>query len=246
MYKQSLPEYKTLFNSAPWMVRDSLHYQFHYFAESLAEREIEHIIETQEGAFQKILHFLEIKAPEQKISYYLYPDTETKKELMGSPWFAQSIYNDFAIHALYTEEHRVIGPHEDTHLVSLPLGLSIGFLQEGLAEYLVGHDWYGNTFSQAVHEVINDSQFTISPDLLTTHQAWADTNDTFARQYYALSALFADYMIATYGKERYLKLYSSLLRDATTEGNELQYKSILNNESRKVFENWKMWLFSRD
>jgi len=201
MYKQSLPEYKTLFNDAPWVVRGSSHYQFHYFTVSLAEREIEHIIKTQENALQKILNFLELEAPSEKIAYYFYPSIEIKEELMGSKWFAEAIYNDFAVHALYTEEHRVIGPHEDTHLVSLPLGLSIGFLQEGLAEYLVGHDWYGNTFSQTVHEVLDDNQFTISPDLLTTHQAWTDTNDTYARQYYALSALFADYMIATYGKK---------------------------------------------
>lgn len=246
MYNQSLPGFKTLYKNAPWVVRGSLHYQFHYFEGSLAEREIEHIIRTQEDAFQKILHFLELEAPSEKIAYYFYPSIEIKEELMGSPWFAQAIYNDFAVHALYTEEHRVIGPHEDTHLLSLPLGLSIGFLQEGLAEYLVGHDWYGNTFSQTVHEVLNDTQFTISPDLLTTHQAWTDTNDTYARQYYALSALFADYMIATYGKERYLKLYSSLLRDATAESNEQQYKSILNTESKIVFENWRVWLISKD
>lgn len=246
MYKQSLPGYKTLFNDAPWVVRDSVHYRFHYFKGSLAEREIEHIMRTQEDALQKILNFLELEVSSEKIAYYFYPSIEIKEELMGSTWYAQSVYNDFAVHALYTEEHRVIGPHEDTHLVSLPLGLSIGFLHEGLAEYLVGHDWYGNTFSQTVHEVLNDVQFTISPYILTTHKAWIDTNDTYARQYYALSALFADYMIATYGKEKYLKLYSSLLRDATTESNELQYKSILNTESRKVFEDWKIWLFSKN
>ncbi len=246
MYKQSLPGFKTLFNSVPWVVRGSLHYQFHYFAGSLAEREIEHIIKTQEDAFQKILSFLELEAPSEKIAYYFYPSIEIKEELMGSGWFAQAIYNDFAVHALYTEEHRVIGPHEDTHLVSLPLGLSIGFLQEGLAEYLVGHDWFGNSFIDAIHEVTDDEHFAISQALLTDHQAWIDTDDTYARQNYALSALFTEYMIETYGKEKCLKLYSSLLRNVTAENNELHYKSILNTESKKVFENWKMWLFPKD
>jgi hypothetical protein len=246
MYKQSLPGFKTLFNSAPWVVRGSLHYQFHYFTGSLAEREIEHIIKTQEDAFQKILSFLELEAPSEKIAYYFYPSIEIKEELMGSEWFAQAIYNDFAVHALYTEEHRVIGPHEDTHLVSLPLGLSIGFLQEGLAEYLVGHDWFGDSFIDAIHEVADDEHFAISQALLTDHQAWVDTNDTYARQYYALSALFTEYMIAIYGKEKYLELFKSLSRDKGTKDNGQQYKIILGTEYEEVFEHWKTWLDSKN
>src|SRR3989338_7856792 len=39
--------------------------------------------------------------------------------------------------------------HEDTHLLSLPWGLAIGFFQEGLAEYLKGHNWHGQP-----HEIL--------------------------------------------------------------------------------------------
>jgi len=238
MYNQSLPGFKTLFNSAPWVVRGSSHYQFHYFKGSLAEREIEHIIKTQEDAFQKILSFLELEAPSEKIAYYFYPSIEIKEELMGSKWFAQAIYNDFAVHTLYTEGHRVIGPHEDTHLLSLPLGLTIGFLQEGLAEYLVGHDWYGNSFLNTIREAIGNEQFTISPDLLTSHQSWVDTNDEYAREYYALAAHFSNYLIEKYGRNNYLKLYSNLSRDKSPEENAAYYTSVFGIAYKKIFSDW--------
>lgn len=236
MYEQSLPGYTTAFKKVSWVVHESAHYRFHYFKDSLAEKEIEYIEQTQEKAYAKITKFLDLPSyPDAKIGYYLYPDAQTKGRLMGSSWFAQSIYNDFAVHALYTEEHRVIGPHEDTHLLSLPLGLSIGFLQEGLAEYLVGHDWYGNPFVETLREVRDDKGFKVAADLPTTHQTWADTGDNYARQYYALAALFTACLIEKCGREKYLQLYQSLKRGATQEENEARYIEIFDNNSRELF-----------
>lgn len=238
MYDQHLPGYRTDFKNASWEIRESDHYRFHYFKDSLAEKEIERIVQTQEDAFRKIIDFLQVPSPEKKIDYYLYSNTATKEHLMGSPWFAQSIYDDFSVHALYMEEDRVIGPHEDTHLLSLPLGLSIGFFQEGLAERMVGHDWYGNSFRDTVREALSDARFVATPNLLTSHQAWTDTNNECARQYYSLAALFSNYVIDTYGKEKYIALYSSLKRDAASAENESHYLRILGVSSKELFEHF--------
>ena len=239
MYEQQLPGYTTAFKDAPWGTRDSAHYRFHYFKNSLAEKEIEKIVEVQERAYQQIVAFLELPSVDGKISYYLYPDAETKEKLMGTPWFAQSIYNDFAVHTLYTEKDRVIGPHEDAHLLSLPLGLSIGFLQEGFAERMVGHDWYGNDFADVVKEAFTNERFVISPDLLTSHDAWIATNDDLARQYYALAALFSEYLLNNFGKERYLLLYKTLQRKSAPQENERAYQEILGINSQ---ESWEQFL----
>ena len=237
MPKQQLDNYRTDFKSASWEVRDSAHYLFHYFKNSLAEKEIEHIAETQENAYALITTFLELPSyPEQKISYYLYPDSQTKERLMGSPWFAQAVYTDFLIHALYTEEDKVIGPHEDTHLLSLPLGLSIGFLQEGLAEYMVGHDWYGNQFHEVMQEAQKNDAFKILDDLPTSHQAWLDTDDAYARQYYSLAALFTSFLIKNYGKDAYLKLYTSLGRECSKAENEARYLELFNAPARDLLK----------
>ncbi len=239
MFEQHLPGYIEAFKTAPWIVRESPHYRSHYVAGSLAEKEIDYIVETQEKACVDILDFLNLPAPERSISYYFYPDADTKKRLMGNPWFAQSVYADFAVHALYTEEHRIIGPHEDMHLLSLPLGLAVGFIQEGLAERMVGHDWFGNSFTGTVREAMSDQHFTFSPDLLVSHQAWLDTPDDFARQYYALAALFSDYLITRFGKEAYFKFYTALQRGATPDENGWQYESVLGIGPDALFTDFK-------
>lgn len=236
---QHILGYTTAFKDAPWEVRESSHYCFHYLKDSLAEKEIANIVQTQEDAYTKITEFLGLSSyPEKKIDYYLYPDTGTKERLMGSSWFAQSVYEDFAVHTLYTEQDRVVGPHEDTHLLSLPLGLSIGFLQEGLAEYMVGHDWYGNPFSEVAHKVFADEKFVFSPDLPTSHQAWLDTDDAYARQYYSLAALFTDFLIQTYGKEKYFSLYSGLKRGNSPSENESRYVEIFDVSSQNLFDDY--------
>ncbi|HCR52729.1 TPA: hypothetical protein DIV48_03765 [Candidatus Kaiserbacteria bacterium] len=235
MYEQHLPGYTTAFNGFPWLTRDSGHYHFHYAANSLAEREIDYIEKTQESAFRNILAFLQIEPPEKKIHYYFYPDEDMKEKLMGSRWFAQSIYNDFSIHALYTQKNRVIGPHEDAHLLSLPLGLSIGFLQEGLAERMVGADWFGHPFIETVRSAIADEHFNVSAELLTSHEAWLATDDGYARQYYALAALFVTYLIDTCGKQLFLKLYSSLSRTANPEENAAKYQEIFGIVPSELF-----------
>lgn len=226
---QELPGYITTFKNASWRVKESPHYCFQYMKDSLAEKEIENIIRTQEDAYEKITEFLGLSSyPENKIGYYLYPDAATKKQLMGSEWFAESIYDDFAVHALYTEEDRVVGPHEDTHLLSLPLGLSIGFLQEGLAEYMVGQSWRGESFEEIVQSIQTNPKFVISDNLLISHSGWRDTNDDYAQQYYALAALFTGFLIETYGKEKYFELYRTLARDSESSENKKRYEEILN------------------
>lgn len=237
MPEQQLPEYTTAFKNAPWEKRESSHYLFHYVKDSLAEKEIEHIAQTQENAYKKIAAFLTLPSySEKKISYYLYPDADKKKLLMGNSWFAQSVYDEFSIHALYNEQDRVIGPHEDTHLLSLSLGLSIGFLQEGLAEYMVVHDWCGNSFLEVARETLLDKKFTFSPELLTCHQAWLDTDDAHARQYYSLAALFTEFLIETYGKKKYFDLYACLKRKSSQSENEICYLKIFNISSQDLFD----------
>lgn len=236
MTVQDIPGYKTAFKEAPWKTSESPHYHFHYMEGSLAAEEIELITKTQEDAYLKIISFLGLSSyPERKISYYLYPNSETKERLMGNSWFAQAIYDDLVVHALYTKEHRVIGPHEDTHLLSLPLGLSIGFLQEGLVEYMVGHSWHGESFEKIVREAHKDKNFVISTDLLTVHDTWRNTDDTYTQQYYALAALFTQHLIAEYGKEKYFELYRALAREAPQSENAEQYQKILTTTSEDLF-----------
>ncbi len=214
-YAQHLPTYTHGFLEAPWVEYDSPHYVYFVFLESLAEEEIEKIIATQESAYAKIVNFLGIHdgGSIQKIRYYLYPDAETKMQLMGDDWYAQAIYSEWCVHALYTQEHRVIGPHEDTHLLALPLGMPVGFIHEGLAEYMVGHDWFCNDLRKTAQEGVVDIQIPVDSSLLVSHQSWLNTDDKYARHYYALAGAFVDFLLEHYGKEKFLQCYQQLSRE---------------------------------
>ena len=134
MEKQNLPTYTHVFlDDNRWLTRETDHYIFHYFPDSEAEKDIEMIVAMQENAFKKIVNFLNIEPPKKKIEYYFYPDEEIKKALMVDDWYAQSILDEFRIHVLYTSDIKPIGEHDDTHLLSLPWGISIRLLQDGLA-----------------------------------------------------------------------------------------------------------------
>lgn len=70
MPTQQIPGYITTFKSTSWLIKESLHYFFHYMEDSLAEREIDCIKKTQEDAYKKITEFLDLPSyPEKKIDY---------------------------------------------------------------------------------------------------------------------------------------------------------------------------------
>lgn len=237
--QQNLPTYKRDFETASWLKKETDHYEFLYFAGSLAEKDIDVIAKRQEEAFAKIINFLEVPAPKKKIRYFLYPDEETKKALMGDSWFAQSIYKDFCIHMLYTEAIKPIGEHEDTHLLSLPWGLSIGFFQEGLAEYMVGHDWYGKSHASSV---IDGLKKNIIPTLhsMMDHKGWSDLDDDSAMYYYSFAGSLVDFLIATFGKEKFKELYMRTNRSFSKDQNEAIFGEIYSMSIGEAEKKWPM------
>lgn len=224
--KQHLPNYKHDFlNDSRWVVKNSPHYRFHYFAGSLTERKIDQIISTQESAYTKIISFLRVAKPKQPIEYYLYPDEKTKADLMGDDWYAQAIADEFRVHILYTDKIKAIGPHEDTHLLSLPWGDSFGFFAEGLAEYLVGQTWDGRSHLEYVREGYNKNIYPSLADFMT-HQAWLDTDDTQAIYFYGLAGAFTAFLINSCGKDKFESFYRRSRRNNSKEQNSQLFQSV--------------------
>jgi hypothetical protein len=219
MFEQQLPNYiHTFENDSRWRTQTSRHYIFHYFENSVAEKDLPHIIETQENAYTKIISFLNVPEPGRPIEYFFYPDEHTKKELMGDDWYAQSIYNEFRVHVLYTEKDKPQGEHEDTHLLSLPWGQSIAFFAEGLAEYMVGHAWDGTPHIQYVREGYDKKLY--SPlEYFMRHDAWLETDDTHAIYFYSLAGVFVAFLITRFGKEKFEVMYRQVSRKNTQEEN---------------------------
>lgn len=238
-YPQNLSYYIHNFENIDWIKKETNHYIFYYQKNSVAERDIEHIVNIQEKAFQKITLFLKLSKEQlpEHIYYYFYSDKEIKKKLMGDDWYAQAIYNKMIVHMLYTDEIKPIGPHEDTHLLSLPLGLAIGFIQEGLAEYMVGHDWYGNNLDQTTREGLKNNFIKFTPELLFMHKGWSDNvdNNENIRYYYALAGSFVEFLIKEFGKNKFLTLYKKLKREYDEENKKL-YSEIFGKDTKGLIK----------
>lgn len=213
MEKQNLPTYTHNFlNDNHWLTRETDHYIFHYFLDSEAEKDIKKITATQEDAFKKIIAFLNVELPKSKIEYYFYPNEEIKIELMGDDWYAQSIRDEFRVHVLYTKDIKPLGEHEDTHLLSIPWGISIGFFQEGLAEFMVGHAWDGKSHISYVNEGYANNLYSPLSDFFE-HEAWLRTDDSKPLFFYSLVGAFTTFLINNYGKDKFKELYKNTRRD---------------------------------
>jgi len=209
--KQHLPSYITNYkNDARWLTKESENYIFHYFQDSVAEREIDNIINIQEESFDKIIRVLGVEKPTDKILYYIYPNKDIKRELMGDGGFAQAIFSDYSIHILYTNEDKPIGEHEDTHLLSSPLGLATGFFAEGLAEYL---SWGRIVLNKTKDEWLEEGKGKILPiEKIVPHEDWMKTPDENFMYYYSFAGFFVGKMIERSGIDNFKDFYRSINR----------------------------------
>jgi hypothetical protein len=98
---------KNLFN---WQNKTSEHYIFSFSPNSVAEKEIENIIQEQEKWYSLIIKELKIKN-NRKIHYYLYPSRTLKEKLTDNAGNAHTQWDDFSVHTIYSKNLKVIGPH---------------------------------------------------------------------------------------------------------------------------------------
>lgn len=226
MFDQKLPTYKTEFlDFKDWLRFETAHYIFFYTKNSEAEKDILKISEIQENSFKKIITSLTLNIPKKKITYYFYPNKELKKNLMGDDWYAQLIYNEFRIHVLYTKDIKPIGPHEDTHLLTLPWGLSWNFLQEGMAEYMVGHAWDGMSHIEYVKEGLKKG-YDMYPSHQLSKEDWYNTPDDKAIYFYSLAGAWVNFLITEFSLVSFILFYKSTTRDMTKDELRDKYKKV--------------------
>jgi hypothetical protein len=237
-YEQHIPFYIHKFKDFPWKTYETEHYVFNVEADSLADREIEIIKTRQEAAYKKIIESLSLEEAGRKITYYFYPSQEKKAELMGDEWYGQSIYDEFTVHAVYNERDKVVGEHEDTHLLTLQLGFPISFLQEGIAEAMVGKSMFGNEHNSVVSDGIKNG---ISLDLssLMSQQGWLDTPDEEAEFYYSVAGSFTRYILDTIGIDKFKELYPLMDRQNSKEKNIEVFKTVVGKDLDTVENDWR-------
>lgn len=226
-------------NYEKWLKKETDHYIFYYLKNTTSEKDMNQISKRQENAFKKIINFLKIKPPKNKIKYYIYPTEKIKKELMGDDGYAQAIYHNKTIHIIYNKNINPLGEHEDTHLLSLPWGLSIGFLQEGLAEYMTGErKWHNKEPSFFIKKIFKEN---IMPPFqsLMSHKNWINLPDKNMPYYYVISASFMKFLIEKFGKKCFIKLYKNTERENSASKNIKIFKDIYKISIGEVEKIWR-------
>ncbi len=242
--KQEIPWYKNNYLKQEWLKQKSSHYVFYYLKSSLAEKNIDKIAELKEKHYDKILKFLNLKN-NQIILYYLYPSLKDKADLMGddSPgnviWGEFELFNGeiktdkFEIHTVYSDKCKFIGEHEDTHLLSLPLGLSIYLFCEGLAQFMEGN-LFGKDVDFISKELLEQKKLYSVKELID-NKNWEGVEPKII---YPEVGSFTRFLINTYGRDKFKNIYQKLSRLNNFEEN---LKTIENGFGKLIEELEERW-----
>jgi len=187
-------------------VFETEHYIFHFKENSLAEKYINYISNTQENCYKKITSLLNI-FPNFKIHYYL----------IDSPIIVGKIYNEIhcdgddepcngftnypdTIYCVYNNEIKCIGLHEDTHIISYcKFRPKSAFLREGLAMYM-DKFWHSKTNERWVLESINKG-FEIDFFKLLNNNNFFKIDCNIS---YPLSGAFVNFICENFGIKKFL------------------------------------------
>lgn len=192
-----------------WIAKESEHYIFYYHRDSIAENMIDDIAEQQEYCFDHISSVLNIDF-NIKINYYLCNCAEEVGILYGDNdpcnAFARKPNNIFAV---FNEEVKCIGYHEDSHILSYSIAIPQQvFVREGLAMYFDKHHFGISNSNWVSYFIYIDKYINIS-DLISNEEFYKHPwNIT-----YPIVGAFTDYIITTYGIDKYIEFYKTLGTD---------------------------------
>lgn len=182
---------------------ESKHYTFHYKSGGQAERDIQAICLSQEECFSNITKTLNVVFP-LKIHYWLCDSPEEVGRIYGDNEPCNGFAHDpDTIYAVYNEEIKCIGPHEDAHLISYMIAKpASAFVREGLAMFF-DKTWWGEPNEVWVKRFLEERSMPFIKSLLSDDCFFEhDCSIT-----YPIAGAFTKYLIEEYGLASYLKLY---------------------------------------
>ncbi|MDD5568986.1 MAG: hypothetical protein PHG23_01050 [Candidatus Pacebacteria bacterium] len=239
-YIQNIPWYKPDYLNQPFNKEESLHYFFYFQKGSLAEQNRKNIVDTKENHYKKILSWLNLDN-NRKIGYFLYPSLKEKAALMGdnSPGNAiwQELENNvpkkFEIHVVYDEKCKFIGEHEDTHLLSLPWGLSIYLLCEGLAQYME-NSFMDKELYAVSGDLLRENKL-YSLEWLCDNNNWEEVEPTII---YPQVGSFAKFLLEQYGKDKFKEVYQNTSRNSDISENLSRIEKIYSKSIGELEKEW--------
>lgn len=244
MIKQNIDWHKDEYLNQNWQSLKTSHYNFHFLKNSDAERDIKLISTNKEKHHQTISNWLGI-INARKINYYLYNSIKEKNELMGDDSPGNAIWQEldlgsnpfskkFEIHVIYNEKCKFIGEHEDTHLLSLPWGLSIYLFCEGLAQYME-NSFIGKDLHVISKKLLSENKLYPLKNLCD-NENWETVEPIII---YPQAGSFIKFLIERYGKEKLIEVYKKTSRNFDLIQNLLE---IHNTYTKTINELENEWL----
>ena len=221
--------------------KHSKNYVFHFHTNSKAANDINRIIALQECCFEYICKMLDINF-QGPIEYFLCNSREEVGILEGSNIAGNGVANPIEkkIYAVYNEEIQCVGSHEDVHVISHQLNEEGSYaLGEGLAMFF-DKNWWGIHNTAWTFFYINNDQYQKIVDLVDNdYFDWIDCSVS-----YPIMGCFTEYLILTYGIDRFKELYHSKYDDLLNSFEFCYKKSLAEMETEfliyvKMFPNAK-------
>lgn len=182
---------------------ESEHYIFRYGANTKAEQDIVKIATYQESCFQYICSVLGVTTG-FKIEYFLCDSPEE----VGCIYGDNDPCNGFAappnkIYAVYNEQVKCIGFHEDAHIISFTINRPpCPAITEGLAMYF-DRKWWAIQNLDWTGYYLKTGRY-IGIDKMLSREGFFSEDCSIT---YPIVGAFTDWLISTFGIERYMQMY---------------------------------------
>lgn len=200
-------------------VLETKHYVFHAVPGSLAEQDVKDIAEEQEASYKHVVNMIGL-TKQEKIHYYLCNCREDVGHEIERRFGVYSPNNGCAvseneIYAVYNQEIKCIGPHEDAHILAFALGRpESSFLEEGLA-CAMDTQWWGIDNHTWVGYYRRKGSCPSVCKLL--HMDWQTFGELDSSVTYPVAGSFVTWLLLRFGREKFFQFYTANHYEAVAE-----------------------------
>lgn len=233
------------FDPVRFQKRDTQHFQFSCFPDSLASKQLDSIVEEREMGFQKLSVTLGV-AYSRPIRIFFFPDEASKENATGHTGTGWAFDNNIV--EVYNERTKMDPYHELTHIIAGQLGDPPAAFSEGLAVYMsesLGADALkelgspGKTVDEATVAARNQGKTIPIETLLTFTDIGSEVSNP--RVSYPEAASLVKFLIKSYGLEKFRLAYSSLKNaddPQGLDGNRQTFKRIYGASAQEIERAW--------
>ena len=247
-----------------WRKSFSKNFIYYYLPESMAEKNLSEIKDSEENLLIKLEKFLAVKNP-KKINLYLYPSLTLKKKHLGgtSPGFSH--FEGRKIAYVYNNKFpKMAIAHEETHILCFEWDKPSSFIEnqyiistasfyEGLAMYaqskffnryfnrysLTAKPPKGMTLNQAIKDdIINNCVPRIKEILMYEGYCHKLKNG-------AQLGSISEFLIEIYSLDKFKELFIKLSESKTQAENELFFKTVYGKNIETLDSEWRSYVVNK-